>query len=380
MKPWLILALAFVVAVGGTAAFSAWKMGIFESPNALDRREPRERREAQNQGGTAEVTPKSVDFGAQKKGWKTTFTFKVTNQGDTPLVIKSATATCKICLTIKTETPIEVAPGESADVVVGLELLKNEEEFRQAVELSTSDPDHSYIPLMIEGRVLRSMAVTPAELTLGSLSALDSREVEARIDCYDDEPLVLGEFGCLEVSLADYFDVALTPVPADKLPKDVKSAWTARVTVKPGLPLGEFHQTIRLPTGRTDLPDVTIAVRGAIVGDLSILGAPDGVVRLGTVDGKKGHKRILQLFVRGPHRREIKLGAPQATPESLRVTLGEAKETETALRAQLTIEIPPGTPAMNRLGTKGEAGEIVIPTGHKEVGDFKLRVEFAVEN
>jgi hypothetical protein len=86
-------------------------------------------------------------------------------------------------------------------------------------------------------------------------------------------------------------------------------------------------------------------------------------------------------MIRGAHRDQIQLGAPQAKPSLLAVTLGEREELGNVVAIPLVVEIPPGSPAANYLGyTPDTTGEIVIPTNHPELGEVRLKVTFAVSD
>jgi len=104
-----------------------------------------------------------------------------------------------------------------------------------------------------------------------------------------------------------------------------------------------------------------------------------GVARLGTIDSDKGTKRQLKLMIRGQHRQEIELQDPLVRPDVLKVTLGKREELGNVSAVPLTIEVPPGSPAVNYLGYTPEGtGEIVIPTNQPKLGEVRMKVTFAV--
>ena len=51
------------------------------------------------------------------------------------------------------------------------------------------------------------------------------------------------------------------------------SAVRAVVTAKSGLPLGAINQTIRVQTNVEDAPELELPIAGAVVSDISIVGA-----------------------------------------------------------------------------------------------------------
>ena len=86
-------------------------------------------------------------------------------------------------------------------------------------------------------------------------------------------------------------------------------------------------------------------------------------------------------MIRGAHRQQIEFRTPQVKPDFVAVTLGKREELGYVIAVPLTVEIPPGSPAVNYLGyTPETTGEIVIPTNHPELAKVRLKLTFAVSD
>ena len=166
-----------------------------------------------------------------------------------------------------------------------------------------------------------------------------------------------------------------------------QSGYLLQVTVKPGLPLGGFRQTILVKTNQESVPTVKIPVVGTVVGDISIYGrgwdGENNVLTLGTLASQEEVESVLLLVTRGPYSKEIKfeLDPTSPSPDLIEVDQQRLKKT-TAIgsgevtRTELVVRVK-GSRRANYLGPK--LGEILIHTNHPEIPVLRIRVRFAVE-
>jgi hypothetical protein len=78
----------------------------------------------------------------------------------------------------------------------------------------------------------------------------------------------------------------------------------------------------------------------------------------------------------------VQVSVGEVEPDFLRVTIGEKTEINQGAVVQfpLTIEIPPGSPYVNHLGSKlGKLAQIIIETTHPDAKQVKIPLRFAVE-
>jgi hypothetical protein len=141
---------------------------------------------------------------------------------------------------------------------------------------------------------------------------------------------------------------------------------------------------------RAENPVIDIPIEGTIDSDISVVGrgwdAQYGRLRIGEVSGSRGVKWDVSLILRGPLRHEVTIKPQSVDPSWLKVTLGDKTDVSTGTgreggvtRIPLTIEIPPGTPPVNRLGSdQGKYGEIIFETTHPDVKQIRMYLQFVV--
>lgn len=95
----------------------------------------------------------SHDFGTIREAdGNVTHVFTITNTGEAPLVISSATASCGCTKPEFPRAPIK--PGESGSVKVTYNPSGRPGEFDKTVSLKTNDPKHRKTVLRIKGTVI----------------------------------------------------------------------------------------------------------------------------------------------------------------------------------------------------------------------------------
>ncbi len=313
-------------------------------------------------------------------------TFQITNSGKGPLVIDHVKLSCEKCMRLRAFTK-EISPGGSGTVEVEWGVQVREDHFRQSLMLFTNDPEQPALMITLFAQVLQDLTYEPRELVFSSLSAKDTSTAEMRFCAYFMDDFDILHWELLNTRDASFFDLEV--LPCDKLPDLAKSGRIVRLTVKPGLPLGPFRQTIRVATNMPEQELIEIPVSGRIDGDLWIIGKPtkwdptSGVLRIGPISSESGATEKLSLMLRGKNRDQIHWGQPKVSPPELQVSLSEPKDvgpTQKTRQVGVTIEIPKGAPPMNYMGGPGgRLGEILLPTGHEDFGDIRIRVQFAVE-
>ncbi|MHC4180421.1 MAG: DUF1573 domain-containing protein, partial [Planctomycetota bacterium] len=320
--------------------------------------------------------------------------FIFANRGDAPLVLTEGDNSCGC--TVSDIEGSSIAPGKSATVTLKWKAHEGEGPFRETAFIETNDPTRRRVTLTIWGRITRAVRPVPSELALGSISAGRPVTSQVRLLCYLEEPL--GVLACepVDQQTGEHFEVTFEPLPADQLeeaegeqekldkegnaegkPKPGKtgkprSGYLLEITVKPGLPLGGFRQTILVKTNQQSVPTVKIPVVGRVVGDISIYGrgwnGENNVLTLGTLSSQEEVESMLLLVTRGPHSKEIKfeLDPTSPSPDLIEVDQQRLKKT-TAIgsgevtRTELVVRVK-GSRRANYLGPK--LGEILINTSH----------------
>jgi hypothetical protein len=193
---------------------------------------------------------------------------------------------------------------------------------------------------------------------------------------------------------AKYFEVTSRQLSDEELAaeeqEDAKHGCLVEVTVKPGLPVGAFRQTIVLKTNYPESPTVTLPVQGTVGSEISIVGKgwseQTGVLSLGRIRSQEGATR--QLFIRagGADNTEVTYKLIEIYPDLLRVEVGKTLvEGGKVALTPLIIEIPKGSRPADHMGMAEEKlGRIVLETTHptakqSTAKQLRLLVRFAVE-
>ncbi len=150
-------------------------------------------------------------------------------------------------------------------------------------------------------------------------------------------------------------------------------------------------------------PVVDVPIEGTIDSDVSVVGrgwnGDLGRLVIGPVKSAEGTTRRLQLIVRGPYRHDIKIQPGKVDPPWLKVTVGQPSELKGraadehgvagesgaagesgVTQIPLTLEIPPGSPPTNRLGSEAaKYAEVFLETNHPEIKQIRMYLQFVVE-
>ena len=334
------------------------------------------------QGGTTH------DFGAMEVNGRGSHTFVFQNTSEAPLMIKTKSTTCK-CTVSQLDQDV-VPAGGSRDVTLEWNPVGTSMDFNERAEIETNDPYHPIVELTIHGRVLRALAPVPRSISLQRHSASKTVTRRVVVFSYEEGGFELTGYELLNEELASHFDVQLDLAPtAEELAADqyAKSAIALEVTIRPGLPMGPIQQKLRLKTNVAEVSQLEIPIEGTIVSVISVVGyrfsTERNLLRLGAIDADRGARAELFVLVKGPHRDslELRLGAVDPS-DVLQVELGEPSEINNGLvrKYPLSVVIPPGTRAVNRLGTKTSAyAEVHIESDHPEAKDIPIYVEFTIQ-
>lgn len=342
-------------------------------------------------GPIAQVPEKEFNFDRIEQGASMKHAFKIRNVGDAPLKVSVLKTTCKC--TVGDLAKNEVAPGEETEIELEWTAKTAPGPFRHGATLSTSDPRLSTLELTVEGDVVASSTLQPAELLLGTVSANTSKSVSTILtsNLTNDAQILKHEFSDPEIG--KQFKLEITPLEKPELPRpEALSGIKVTATFDAGKTIGPFFTWLTLQTNLKNAEKLTVPVTGSVVGDISVfspLWTPSqGVLRIGPVPSKSGKSVRLNLAIRGEHAIGTNVAVANVDPPELKVTLGEVKEMGKELvHIPMTVEIVPGTRRMVRMSkitgdeesTEKGDGEIVLSTTHPDTSEVRLKVRFSVE-
>jgi hypothetical protein len=328
------------------------------------------------------------DFGYVEVGKPISHAFRLTNVGTATLTLKAGPTSCSAC-TIAELTKTRVPPGESAEVVVEYAMRDGKPKFQQTAYVLTNDPQRSRVELNIRGNATARYRFSPSSLVFSRVSANEPTSADLKVLCFVSEelrvfdPKFTGEY-------AEFFDARIDPLsPEEAAKEEAKSGYRVLVTLKPGLPVGPFRQTIRvkLQLGDGKESELSVPIQGSVVSDLTIVGrgwrGEAGVLTLGAVSASKGVSHPLTLLVRGEHRQQVEVEPLRSDPPWLKITAGKNTALNDALnQIPLTVEVPPDSPTGAFLGNdqSGYAEIILGVKNQPDVKEMKLHVKLVVGN
>jgi hypothetical protein len=398
---WRILILAMVVGLGLGVARARWDVGAFDATKPLrafdfpaatapDYWQPPAGRRAK-----AAFDALRYEFGKLEVGRTMRHAFRVTNEGDYPLVLAERESSCVCTAAELAERPIP--PGESAEITLQWSAPPQAtpgEPYRQWTTIETNDPERPIVTLFVEGELAAPVAAEMPTLAFGTVAASQRRTLSTWVLSY--RPLgegvegsdVEGGNGLAIVSTefddpatADAFDVRLEPLAPQELGNDAATAgWRLSATTKPGLPQGPFHQTIRLRTNLADGTSVAVSLVGEIGPDVFVTGPGysrrTNTLTVGRVDAAKGIERQLTLVAFAPPGRAVEPSVVETAPRALSVEIrapetGENGET----RWPLVVRVGPFEGEDADAGPT--SGKIAIETTHAAAERIEIAVKLA---
>lgn len=349
------------------------------------------------------------DFGKLEVGRTMRHVFRVTNEGDYPLVLAERESSC-ICTVAELEDR-PILPGETAEITLEWNApakARPGEPYRQWTAIDTNDPQQASVTLVVEGHLTAPVAVETPTLAFGTVAKSQSRTLSTRVLSYHAagtsdtnsgaaEGATSAEHGLSLVGMefddpttAALFDVRTEPVAAEELGETGATAGLRlSVTPKPGLPEGPFLQTIRLRTNVATETPLAISLVGEVGPDAFVSGPGysrrTNTLNLGRVDPTKGVERRLTLVVFAPADATVAPRIVETTPERLHADLGEptTSSTDGSIRWPLVVRV--SSPDVNDATATGVladetqpvAGKIILATGHPAAARIEIVVQFS---
>jgi hypothetical protein len=334
------------------------------------------------------------DFGAMEKGGNGEHTFYIRNAGTGPLTIAKGEFTCTCTLAQlgeeKDKDQVEVPPGGSIPIVfrwtpkVGMS-----DHFMTQGELVTNDPVSKTLTIVITGNIVPAIRTLPEDLVLDGISTSEPHTAIFKIYDYRGGPLGVKEYRLDKAETAEYYEITHEPLSPEEVIAEpgAKGGIGFAVTLKSGLPLGPFHQTIHVTLDRESAEEIVVPIRGRVVGDITFLGpgydANEGYVKVGTISSETGFTRTMHVMVKGPDRNEVDLQITRIRPEGLiQAKLGEPRSINDGAVVMIPLEvtIPPGSPPGDHIGnTPGSMGLVQLESTGPNPKKALLYLSFLIE-
>ena len=253
-----------------------------------------------------------------------------------------------------------------------------------------SDQSQRELQFTIKGQVIQLAMPDVPSFQLSRMSRNERKQLELNVLAFRDPDLEIISHEFRDAELAKFFTVTTEPLPKEKWTDPlITSATHVTLNIQPGLPIGVLQQVLRLVTNKRDVPPIEIYIDMSVISDISVLApgqqfnAETNTLVLGPVAKSTGRAGV-KLFViaKGAFKDDVKLQVVSIDPaEAIAVELGEPSGQEKVRRFPVTLNILPGSPSVNRMGSEqGEPGKIVLSTQHPELPQLEMRVNFVIHD
>jgi hypothetical protein len=182
---------------------------------------------------------------------------RIDNRGDEPLLITEVYTSCSCTeVSLRSET---VEPGGHTVLDVTFHSRDLSGENNKTVDISSNDPERSFIELPLLAYVAAPIIVTPSDRTLdfGKVARGESPRLEATLTVEERESLALA----IESLDASRFE-------AEILPGDTPRQLRLSLGLKPDAVAGPFRKVLRLSTDDPRLPGIDFELSGTVLGEL----------------------------------------------------------------------------------------------------------------
>ena len=255
-------------------------------------------------------------------------------------------------------------------------------------------PDHSYLVTGGLGAIGLHTAAYLAQLGAGdivltSVTQGNGATASAMIYAYKSDSLEIIDHKFYFTRLEGYLDVHFEDLGEEELSQEVdaRSGKKMILKLKPGLPLGDFNEAIRITTNLPDSPRIDIAIQGIVTPDITFLASKrfhrgQRVLDLGIVSQEKGVEEKVMLLAKGPLRESIKFRVKEIEPVGVfqvEIVRRDSSATSKALQHAVVIKVPEGISQIKRLNPQQEGyGRILLETTHPDIEELEILVRFAI--
>lgn len=339
-------------------------------------------------GGSPHITVDNehYDFGVLENGEEGEHSFVISNDGGSNLQIELLEISCKCTSADLAEgRKVDIKPGDNFEVKLSWHANSNTGQFRQAAKLATNDPRRPQLHLIVTGKVVKGVVVTPPFFHLVGMSTGQAYEGEIQIHSYRSKDFQVSGYELTGGTKPELFDISHEPVEVDqeKYP-GVLAAVKLKLKIKPGLPIGTVSQPLLVRTNDVRKPELSLVIAGIVDGPVSLIGShwipKESLLKIGAYSREDGFKTTLLMKIIDVDPALLHPKVIKVIPSNLNVTLAEPRtvtsEGRTVVTYPVSIEIPPGGPVLTFLDTlQSPLGLIEIDTGHKETGILRMNVE-----
>lgn len=335
-----------------------------------------------------EVAEMEYDFGSIESEGEYRHEFLVRNVGDAPLTLRIGDSSCRC--TVLDFSQATLQPQEGVKIAIQFDAHEYFGPVSQHASLITNDPRNPRVVLKIKANVERSIRVVPAELVFSRIVRNQAATGEVRLVIFRRQPVTITNIGFAEVGeeTLQFLELSHAPLTPAELAGEPGATGGYRITVrvKPGLPVGPFHQKIRITTDQSDIAPLEVPVQGRVESEFGIIGtgwnAQRGILHLGRIQRESGSQVRIMLRLPALPGQTVEVEPLRSVPDFVQVQVRqeESVQASESVLIPIVISIPAGAGPANYFGnSEEELGRIVLKTNHPAAPEIKVLLRLAVD-
>ncbi len=307
------------------------------------------------------------DFGTMAQHDEGAHTWVIKNIGEADLdvwIVGKPTCSCTIAK-LEGGKKATIKPGVSTTIDLSWNTKEFHNEYSQGATFGTNDPRMPTFKLAVKGLVYPAVTIMPNQMI--QFPRISNEEPHHAKFAVFSQQRPETKLLAVTSSKPDLIVATFRELKDDEK-KQLKTprGYMVDVEVKPGMPLGNFHEELVVRTDHPKEPITKMSVGGLTYGPITT--TPERV-RMANVNGQKGATLDLLITVRGG--RETKFEVAQK-PEKVDVSIRRDEKTDPKGRYHLNVSIPAGS-------EPGEIeGTIVLKTDHQHARELKIPVTILI--
>jgi len=306
------------------------------------------------------------EFGAMSQESKGSHGWEVKNVGEGVLELWLEGKTTCSCTLANLKEKVAVQPRDSFKITLDWESKHFNGDYSQGATIGTNDPRRPTFTLTVKGKIFPPVIVYPPEMV--QFNGISNEEVARRpiFVMSKDRPKM--KIKNLSTSSALIVATQEPMTEQEQVSLDAKGGCRVNLEIKPGMPLGAFHEELIIETDHPLRPLVKVSITGKTTGPISVV--PERV-RIPSVTSAQGAAQDLSLLVRGGRATTFEV---VRQPTGLKIAITPNDTPTQKARYRLRVTVPPGTPA------HAIEDDIVLKTDHPRASELKIPVTILISN
>jgi hypothetical protein len=325
------------------------------------------------------AAPLIFDFGTMSQRRKNSHVWEIKNAGDADLDIwlEESTCSCTIGKLAYTSADAErgpkpkvhVKPNETTPITLDWDTKTFPTSYSQGVTIGTNDPAKPTFMLTVKGAVYPPVQAYPPDgVNLPALSNEDPTGTMVGVYSMDMPTMKVTK---ASTSRPEFFKASFKPMTADERKQLHVPAggYRVEVEIKPGMPLGQFAETLAVETDHPLQTELKVSIHGYATGPISVI---PGKLSM-RVNGSNGGTTFMSVNVRGTE--DVHFDVVQKPGEHVEISFVKFNgEQQKGNRYRMTVTVPAGTPP-SRMDK-----DLIIHTTHPRATEIKIPADIIVTN